>query len=98
LFGEPVAVCARCLGIYIGAAIGLLLRTSRQLALRILIAAVAINAIDAVAELASLHGNWMIVRFVVGLILGAAGALLIMSSMPAVATPAEAASTSKLLA
>ena len=98
LFGAPVAVCARCLGIYIGAAIGLLLRTSRQLALRILIAAVAINAIDAVAELASLHGNWMIVRFVVGLILGAAGALLIMSSMPAVATPAEAGSTSKLLA
>jgi len=82
LFGAPVAVCARCLGIYIGAAFGLLLRTSRRIALRILIAAAAINALDAATELAGLHGNWMVVRFVLGLALGAAGALLITSSMP----------------
>ena len=98
VFGAPVAVCARCLGIYIGAAIGLLLRTSRRLALRILIAVAAINVIDAAMELAGLHGNWMVVRFALGLMLGAAGALLIASSMAENLPAAEAGSTSKLLA
>ncbi len=88
LFGAPVAVCARCLGIYIGAAVGLLLRTSRKIALRVLIAAAAINVIDAAAEFAGLHDNWMMVRFVLGLMLGAAGSLLIASSMPATVSPA----------
>jgi len=82
IFGAPVAICARCLGIYTGAAVGLLLRTSRTLALRLLIAAAAVNILDAAAELAGLHGNWMGVRFVLGLTLGAAAALLISSSMP----------------
>ncbi len=91
LFGAPVAVCARCLGIYVGAAIGLLLRTSRQIALRVFIAAAAINVIDAAAEFAGLHANWMMVRFVLGLMLGAAGALLIASSMPENLPPAEQA-------
>ena len=90
--GAPVAVCARCLGIYIGAAIGLLLRTSRQLALRSLIVAAAINLIDAMAEFAGLHGNWMLVRFGLGMMLGAAGAMLIASSMPQNLPPAEAGS------
>jgi len=82
IFGAPVAVCARCVGIYIGAAIGLLVRTSRSIALRLLIAATVINGLDAVAELVGLHGNWMGVRFALGLVLGAAGALLISSSIP----------------
>ena len=83
LLGFPVAVCARCLGIYLGAALGLLLHTSRHLALRLLLAATALNALDAATELAGLHGNWMGLRFVLGMILGAAAALLISSSMPA---------------
>jgi uncharacterized membrane protein len=89
IFGGPVAVCARCLGIYIGAAIGLLTRASRSIALRLLIVATLINALDAVTEVAGFHGNWMGVRFGLGLMLGAAGALLISSSMQDV-TPAEA--------
>lgn len=97
IFGAPVAVCARCLGIYIGAAIGLLMRTSRSIAMRLLFAAALINALDAATELAGWHGNWLGVRFALGLVLGAAGALLISSSMPDVA-PAEAGSSSKLLA
>ena len=36
IFGAPVAVCARCLGIYLGAAIGLLFRTSRRVAIHLL--------------------------------------------------------------
>lgn len=82
IFGAPVAVCARCLGIYVGAAIGLLTRTSRSLAMRSLMVATAINGFDAVTELAGLHGNWMGVRFGLGLMLGAVGALLISSSIP----------------
>ena len=87
IFGGPIAVCARCLGIYLGAAIGLLIKTSRSIALRLLIAAALINALDAATELAGLHGNWLGVRFVLGMALGSAGALLIWSSMPDV-TPA----------
>src|ERR1700759_4044801 len=63
IFGTPLAVCARCLGIYAGAAAGLLLRPSRSLAMRLLIAAAAVNMLDAAAEFAGLHGNWMFVRF-----------------------------------
>jgi uncharacterized membrane protein len=83
IFGGAVAVCARCLGIYLGAAVGLLFRTSRTLALRLLIGAVALNLLDAITELAGLHGNWLAVRFVFGLTLGAAAALLISSTMAA---------------
>lgn len=80
IFGAPVAVCARCLGIYFSAAIGLLLRTSRQLALRLLVTAAALNLFDAFIELAGLHGNWKLLRFGMGLLLGVAGALLISST------------------
>jgi uncharacterized membrane protein len=80
IFGAPVAVCTRCLGIYIGAAIGLLLRTSRVVAMRLFIAAAGLNALDVVTEMARLHGNWMGARFVLGLALGTAAALLIASS------------------
>lgn len=90
ILGAPIALCARCLGIYIGAAVGLLLRTSRRIALQILIIVATLNILDAVSELAGLHGNWMTVRFVLGLTLGASGALLISSSMPS-ASPRTAA-------
>ena len=80
IFGAPVAVCARCLGIYLGAAIGLLLRTSRRIALQLLVAAAALNLLDGITEFAGLHGNWMTARFVLGVALGAAGGVLVYSS------------------
>jgi uncharacterized membrane protein len=97
IFGGSVAVCARCLGVYLGAAIGLLLRTSRTIALRLLMAAAAINVLDAASELAGLHGNWLGMRFALGLALGASGGLLISStvaedsgrSVPPLLHPAE---------
>jgi uncharacterized membrane protein len=92
IFGAPVAVCARCLGIYFGAVFGLLMRTSQRLAFRLFVAAGALNLFDVLAEVAGLHGNWMIVRFVLGLALGAAGALLISSSIPATSTRTAAIS------
>jgi uncharacterized membrane protein len=78
--GAAVAVCSRCLGIYLGAAAFLLFRTSRSIALRILLVAAALNLFDVVTEWAGLHGNWLAVRFACGLALGAAAALLISSS------------------
>jgi uncharacterized membrane protein len=84
--GAEMAVCSRCLGIYLGAAVGLLFRTSRRIALRLLIAAVALNFFDALTELAGLHGNWLVIRFAFGLLLGSAATLLISSSVAATAT------------
>ena len=77
LFGGSVAVCARCLGIYLGAAAGLMVRVSRRVAWRWLIAAVAINLVDWLAEFAGVHGNWMGARFALGLLLGAVAAMMI---------------------
>jgi uncharacterized membrane protein len=87
LFGGSVAVCARCLGIYLGAAIGLLLRAPRRIAMQFLISAVVANALDRVVEIVGLHGNWMIARFVLGVVLGTAAAMLIAASCE---TPTQA--------
>jgi uncharacterized membrane protein len=81
IFGGSVAVCSRCLGIYLGAAVGLLFRMSRRIALRLLIVASAVNLLDSASELAGLHGNWLAVRLALGLVLGASAALLISSSV-----------------
>ncbi len=91
VFGARVAICARCLGIYLGAAMGFLLRTRRRAALQFLIGAAILNLVDVGTELAGLHGNWPLVRFALGICLGAAGALLISSSMPEVVPKAEPA-------
>ena len=91
LFGVAVAVCARCLGIYLGAAAGSLLRIPRHVACRLLIAAVALNLVDWAAELSGLHGNWMGVRFALGLTLGATAAMLVIASIDAVKIPTQAA-------
>ena len=70
IFGTEIAVCSRCLGIYLGAALGLLFSTSRAIAFRLLMAAAALNLFDAMTELAGLHGNWLGMRFAFGLLLG----------------------------
>ena len=76
-FGGSVAVCARCLGIYLGAAVGLLKCVPRRVAMQLLMVTVTVNAIDWVAELAGLHGNWMLVRFALGVALGTAAAMVV---------------------
>ena len=70
LWGAPVAVCARCLGIYLGAAAGAWLVWQRRAAVWFLAVAAIVNGLDVVTEMAGLHGNWMDVRFVLGLALG----------------------------
>ena len=87
LFGGTVAVCARCLGIYLGAAAGLLLRLPRQLAWRLFLAAASVNALDWLAELSSLHGNWMFARLALGIALGATAAMLVVASTETIEIP-----------
>jgi uncharacterized membrane protein len=90
LFGGSVAVCARCLGIYLGASTGLLVRISRQAAWRWLVAAATISLLDWLAELGGIHGNWMAARFVLGLALGATAARLVIASIDKVKIPTQA--------
>lgn len=80
LFGGTVAVCVRCLGIYLGAAAGSWVRISRSRATRLFSIAAALNATDAITELTGLHGSWPLVRFVFGCLLGATGAMLVASA------------------
>ena len=80
LLGGTVAVCARCLGIYLGVALGALVRVAHQFAMRLFLAVGVINLIDWLAELSGLHGNWMFERFAVGFALGASAAMLVVAS------------------
>jgi len=78
--GAPVAVCARCLGIYLGAAVGAWMRWPRRVAVRFLAVAAVINGLDVATEMAGLHGNWMDLRFVFGVVLGVGMAAVVAAS------------------
>ena len=88
LFGGSVAVCSRCLGIYLGATAGLVLRAWRPTALRWLTIAVSASVVEWATEIAGLHGNWMWMRFGLGFAVGAAAAMLVLSTW--VVTPQAA--------
>ncbi len=77
LWGAPVAVCVRCLGIYLGATLGSLSRLRPGASLYACGVALAANCLDAGSEVAGIHGNLAWLRLALGLALGAgAGALL----------------------
>jgi len=79
LFGHPLAVCARCFGIYLGCSFGLLLTIVQRSALRLLAIATALNVTDLVSETIGLHGNWIELRFVLGFVFGLAVGLVVTS-------------------
>jgi uncharacterized membrane protein len=81
LAGAPVAVCVRCLGIYVGAAAGALLPARREVVLRMFVAAVAMNLVDIGAEWMGWHGNLPALRFALGMIAGVAAGALVVSSV-----------------
>jgi uncharacterized membrane protein len=66
--GSAVAVCVRCLGIYWGAALGMMVRLRR--ARWLLIGAVVLNLVDVVSGVMHWHGNLPLARFFLGLMLG----------------------------
>jgi uncharacterized membrane protein len=75
LDGSPVAVCVRCLGIYWGTALGMMLRVNRARGL--LVVAMLLNMLDVTGSALHLHGNLPLTRFLLGMLLGvAAGAVL----------------------
>jgi uncharacterized membrane protein len=77
VFGGPVAVCARCLGMYLGAAAGAWLRAPQRVLLPVVMVAGTVNALDVFTEAVGLHGNWLASRFAFGLLLGGSlGALV----------------------
>ena len=93
LFGGTVAVCARCLGIYLGAALGMLVRVPRDLAWRLLLGAATINLVDWIAEVSGVHGNWMLARFALGAALAVAAAMLVRSSAEEFGIPTQVKAT-----
>ena len=94
--GAPVAVCVRCLGIYLGAAFGALISRPRGVALRATILMGALNVLDVAAEWLGLHGNLPGPRFVLGLLLGLAVGALVAASLreETLSRPATLASSS----
>ena len=77
--GSPVAVCVRCLGIYCGAAAGVLVRSGSGR--RMLATALLLNLLDVATAMLHWHGNLPLPRFCLGLWLGwSAGALLVSGS------------------
>lgn len=93
LAGAPLAVCARCLGFYLGAALGAgFIRASRPRLLQGVAITLALNALDVALEFAGLYSNFLALRFVLGALLGGAiGALV--AAWARSATPSRAAAT-----
>jgi uncharacterized membrane protein len=76
--GSPVAVCVRCLGIYCGVALTVLLRLHKVPGRRLLVGALLLNLLDVAGETLHWYGNLPMPRFLLGLVLGiGAGAVLL---------------------
>jgi uncharacterized membrane protein len=83
LHGIPVAVCVRCLGIYLGVAMGLLFQCRAATATRGFVLALLLNLADVATAIAGWHGNWELSRFLLGLLLGVSvGALFAHANLP----------------
>ena len=92
--GAPMAVCARCLGVYIGAAVGLFVSAFRLSALAsgtrpetwhlkpgTCLASLALLAADVLSEWLGLRPAWAAGRMLTGLLAGAAAAPLLADAL-----------------
>jgi uncharacterized membrane protein len=77
--GSPVAVCVRCLGIYCGVALTVLLPLGKVPGRRLLAAALLLNLLDVAGETLRWYGNLPIPRFLLGLVLGVGAAAVLLS-------------------
>jgi uncharacterized membrane protein len=79
--GLPMALCARCTAIFAGlficSALTFVSAPTRRLALRLLLFAGCLTALDVLAEWMGLYANAVMVRLVTGWLLGSAVALMI---------------------
>jgi uncharacterized membrane protein len=85
--GSPVAVCVRCLGIYLGTAMGALFRLRRTPAAGLLAVALLLNLFDAAAAMLHWHGNLPYARFGLGLLLGLGAGVVLFSLQGALLLP-----------
>ena len=81
ILGTPIAVCARCLGIYLGAAAGAWIPAPRRMLLSGLTLFAALNLADVLTEAAAWHGNWKLTRLLLGALLGMAAGSLVANAM-----------------
>jgi uncharacterized membrane protein len=79
--GSPAAVCVRCLGIYCGAALAPLLLVVEGPARRLLAMALLLNLIDVASATLHWHGDLPLVRFLLGVMLGAGAGAVVLSPM-----------------
>jgi uncharacterized membrane protein len=90
---SPVAVCVRCLGIYLGVAAGAVfgrwLNWQSSVALRCFFAASLLNGADVLAETVHLHGNLPLERFFVGALLGAVTGVLLTERLKRASGPSS---------
>lgn len=79
--GHPMALCVRCLGLFLGfgtgAVFSLIRPFGRRAALRILLLAATLTALDVAAERLGLYYNFIPLRLATGFILGTAISLMI---------------------
>jgi uncharacterized membrane protein len=80
-WGAPAAVCARCLGIYLGAAVGAFAKIDRRLAMWSFAIMLLANCVDAVSEFVGWHGSLPQVRFLLGIMLGVSISALVASAV-----------------
>ena len=85
--GSPVAVCVRCLGIYLGTAMAGLLRLRRTPAVGLLVVALLVNLLDVAVAMLHLHSNLPYARFGLGLLLGVGAGAVLFSPQGALPLP-----------
>jgi uncharacterized membrane protein len=81
LVGAPVAVCARCLGIYLGAAAGAWISAPRRILLWGFVLFAVLNLADVAAEAVAWHGDWKLTRFLLGAFVGLTAGALVANSL-----------------
>jgi uncharacterized membrane protein len=79
--GSPAAVCVRCLGIYCGVALALLLRVVEARARRLMATALMLNLLDVATANLHWHGNLPMARFLLGVLLGVGAGMVVLSPL-----------------
>ena len=84
IFGAPMVVCSRCAGLYLGVALGVALPLPRRWlphGRALVLAAVAIAAIDVLTQDLGLHAPYHPGRLATGLLLGWSGCAFMMGTL-----------------